>query len=270
MSILKNKTFSLCLVCLIILLLNVINIFPQENLQSIVLEDFELSSDGKPNRLWVAVPNRFGRKDNLESGESLEKLSWVESWPETYFGKDGVLNEGNETKQYKHCLALYLAFNRQGYNYVELYPVQEKDGKLYKTPIPFQGIVKQIDMWMWGANYQYDVEIVLIDYRGIEYRLPVGSLKHVGWKNYVIPIPNYISQTGQYILGDYQFALTKIVIWTNPKERVSGAYVYIDHIKYLTNIFDKRYDGYNLGQIDTVRNLWEKAPKAPSDQDLNN
>ena len=125
-------------------------------------------------------------------------------------------------------------------------------------------------MWIWGSNFFYEAEVVLIDFRGIEYRLPIGSLKHIGWKNFIVPIPNYIRQSGEYILGDYQFSLTKIVIWTTPKERVSGSYIYIDHIKYLSNIFQQKYDGYGLGDIDTVRNLWEKAPKAPSDQDLNN
>ncbi len=268
---LKNKFILFSLIFLIIILFNAVNIFSQErgqNLQSIVLDDFELNSDGKPKRQWVAIPNRFGRSNNLESGESLQRLSWIESWPETYFGKDGILNEGNQTKEYKHCLALYTAFNRQGYNSVELYPLEEVDGKLVKKPIPFNGIVKQLDMWLWGANYLYEVELVLMDYRGVEYRLPVGTLKHVGWKNFIVQIPNYISQTGKYILGDYQFSLVKIVIWTTPKERVSGTYVYIDHIKYLSNVFDNRYDGYDLGKIDTVRNLWEKAPKAPNEKDV--
>ncbi len=271
MLILKNRISCLLLICLIIIILDVNFIFPEnrtQNLQSIVLEDFELTTEGKPKRLWVAVPNKFGRKNSIESGESLQKLSWIESWPEAYFGKEGVLDEGNVKKEYKHCLALYLAFNRQGYNTIELYPLEEKDGKLVRSPIPFNGIVKQIDMWIWGANYLYDMEMVLRDYRGVEYRLPIGSIHHVGWKNFNIPIPTYVQQTGTYILGQYQFSLVKLVLWTTPKERVSGAYVYIDHIKYLTDIFDNRYDGYDLGKIDTVKNLWEKAPKAPDDKDV--
>ena len=48
-----------------------------ENLQSIVLEDFSLGQDGKPKRMWAAFPDRFGRKDNLEAGESLSEVSWI-------------------------------------------------------------------------------------------------------------------------------------------------------------------------------------------------
>jgi hypothetical protein len=255
----------------IICLFSTINIFTDEktkNLQSIVLEDFELAEGGQPKRIWVAVPSLFGREENKESGKSLEQVSWVEAWPEAYFGREGIFDDGNGPKPNKTSLSLKVQFNRQGYNYVELYPCVTKDGKLVTEPINFKGIVKQIDMWIWGANYNYDVEFVLMDYKGIEHRLPVGNIKHVGWKNFVVGIPGYIPQTGTYVLGQYQFSLVKIVVWTTPKEKVSGTYVYFDHIKYLSDIFQEKYDGYNLGDINTVKNLQEKAPKAPDDSQL--
>jgi hypothetical protein len=165
-------------------------------------------------------------------------------------------------------LALKTAFNRQGYNYVELYPLIEKDGKFVKRPIAFQGVVKQLDMWIWGANYAYEVEIVLQDFRGVEHRLPVGRIQHVGWKNFKVYIPSYIPQRGQYLLGEYQFSLVKIVIWTTPKEKVSGTYIYFDHIKYLSDIFEANYDGNDLGKMETVKNLWEKGTKAPEESEI--
>ena len=75
-------TFSIFV--MVFSLLNVSHLFSDDrtrNLQSIVLDDFELNAEGKPNRYWMAIPIRFGKKGNLESGESLQKLSWVESWP---------------------------------------------------------------------------------------------------------------------------------------------------------------------------------------------
>jgi hypothetical protein len=239
-----------------------------ENLQSLVLEDFELGQDGKAKRQWIAIPDRFGRKGNLESGDSLQQLSWINSWPEAYFGRDGKLTQGNDVKEYKTSLAVKIAFNRQGYNSVELFPLENKDGKLIKSPIPFIGIVKQMDLWIWGANYNYYIEAVFKDYKGVEHRLPVGSIQHVGWKNFILPIPNYIPQSGTYVLGQYQFSLVKLIIWTTPEEKVNGTYVYIDHIKYLSDIFDSKYDGYELGKTDAVNNLWEKAPKAPTEKEI--
>ncbi|MCK4799113.1 MAG: hypothetical protein KAT05_17205 [Spirochaetes bacterium] len=263
----KNQKLLTFTIFLIILFFTVSILCADErtkNLQSVVLEDFELK-DGKPKRSWIVVPNKFGRENNEDKGKSLQKLSWVQAWPDAYFGKDGVFDDGNEKKEYKNSLAVKMAFNRQGYNFVELYPVEEKEGKYLKKQIPFKGRVEQIDMWIWGANYNYNVEIVIMDYRGIEYRLEVGNIKHIGWKNFNITIPNYIPQSAAHIPSLKQFSLIKIVIWTTPKEKVSGAYVYFDHIKYLSDIFETNYDGYNLGNTETVKALWEKGPKAPDD-----
>ena len=69
-------------------------------------------------------------------------------------------------------------------------------------------------------------------------------------------------------MGDYQFSLVKLVLWTTPKEKVSGTYVYVDHIKYLSDIFATKFDGFDLGKKEAVKNLWEKAPKAPKDTEL--
>jgi len=268
-----TKIKSILTLILIISCINILSadqFFKTSNMQSVVLEDFELDESGKPKRYWVAVPNRFGKEGSKESGKSLQEVSWIESWPEAYFGRDGVFDDGNGPKTYKNCLAVKIQFNRQGYNSVELYPLEEKDGKYYKKPIPFVGKVSQIDLWIWGSNYNYEMEVVLMDYKGTEHRLPIGSIRHVGWKNFTVAIPGYIPQAGEYILGDYQFSLVKLVIWTNPSEKVSGTYVYIDHIKYLTDIFARKYDGYNLGDKETVKNLWEKAPKAPEDTEIVN
>lgn len=272
MFIRNNRLFLLLIILCFFFIINIGYINADErtkNLQSVVLEDFELGEGGNPNRSWIAIPNRFGREENLEAGKSLQKLTWIESWPEAYFGRDGKFDDGNGLKDYKNCLALWMAFNRQGYNLVELYPLEKKDdGKFHKSPIEFRGRVKQIDLWVWGANYDYDVELVLMDYRGIEFRLPVGKIKHIGWKNFVVPLPNYIPQSVSHIPSLKNLSLIKIVIWTNPKEKVTGAYVYIDHIKYLTDIFESKYDGYNLGEDETVNNLWEKGPKAPEESEL--
>ncbi len=267
----KNRIVMMFILILIFLLLNIGFLFSDEktmNLQSVVLEDFELNENGKPKKMWMAIPNRFGREGSLESGKSLQEVSWIESWPESYFGKNGEFDDGNGLKKYKTCLAVKLAFERQGYNSVELFPLEEKEGKYKTTNLPFRGRVRQLDMWVWGANYQYEMEIVIMDYRGVEWRLPVGSIHHIGWKNFTVYIPNYIPQSVSYIPSTKRFSLVKVVIWTTPREKVSGAYLYIDHIKYLTDIFESNYDGYNLGQDDTIKNLWDKGPKAPDETQL--
>lgn len=253
------------------------------NIQSLVLEDFELSQDGKPKRQWILIPDRFGREGNSDAGESLQTLRWVKAWPEAYFGKEvqgktnaeffyGPVDNEDNRKRYTDvsgtCLGMKLMFNRQGYNAVELYPLAEKDGKYVKQPLPFKGKVKQMDFWIWGANYDYFVEAVFVDFRNVEHRITVGSIKHVGWKNFVVTIPNYIPQSVTYIPSLKQLSLVKFVIWTNPEEKVSGAYIYMDHIKYLADVYSDLYDGYQLGTPDAIKTLWDKAPAPPKESDV--
>ena len=51
------------------------------------------------------------------------------------------------------------SFNRKGDNWFEVYPVQ--DGKPFE--IPFIGDVSTIDFWVWGANYLYFIDIIVIE-----------------------------------------------------------------------------------------------------------
>jgi hypothetical protein len=245
-----------------------------KNIQSLVLEDFEMSKEDpkKPKRYWKLVPDRFGRLNNRENGPSLQKLAWVKAWPEAYFGNEGEFFFGtaedanNPIAKTRYtdvsgtCLALEIKFNRQGYNSVELYPVEEYEKDKFRIkPIPFKGKVEQIDFWVWGANFDYFMEVVLIDYRGVEHRLNVGSIKHIGWKNFILQIPKSIPQRVEQIPSARVLSFVKFVIWTNPGEKVSGAHIYIDHIKYLTDVFEEIYDGYQLGNPKKIKEIWDNG-----------
>lgn len=269
MSINSQKLFAFLLIVIMMtaVLSNIYSDERTKNLQSVTLEDFELNN-GKPVRQWAIIPNRFGKEGNVDTGKSLQELSWVQAWPESYFGKEGVFDDGNTKREYKTSLATKISFNRQGYNFVELYPLAEKDGKLVKSPLPFKGIIQQMDMWIWCSNYNYNVYLVLSDYRGVEHRLYVGNLQHIGWKNFTVSMPSYIPQSVSYIPPTKSLSFVKLVIETTPKEKVSGAYVYIDHIKYLSDIFETKYDGYDLADPENVSKLWDEGPKGPNPDDV--
>lgn len=257
------------------------------NIQSIVLEDFELT-EGQPQRYWYVEPNRFGRQGSTDAGANLQQWRWVKAWPEAYFGNE-IADKGQgeffygpektETNIQRYtdvsgtCFGMYLTWERQGYNVAELYPVIKAEGadKYSKSLIPFRGKVREIDFWVWGSNFNYTMEIVLQDYRGVEHRLNVGSIKHIGWKNFKVTVPHTIPQTVPTIPSAKVFGLKKIVIWTNPNARVSGSYVYIDHIKYLADVFEEIYDGYQLGDVDQIKELWkeEGAVTGPTEEEVN-
>jgi hypothetical protein len=255
------------------------------NIQTIILEDFELV-DGQPKRMWVLIPDRFGREGNKEGGESLQKLSFVNAWPEAYFGsripgKDrGEFSYGpkgaNDDERSKYidvsgyCLAMWITFNRPGYNRVELYPLAKDGGGTWvKEPIQFVGKIQKVDMWIWGANFNYNMDMVIVDFRGSEHRLSVGNIKHIGWKNFIVNIPHTIPQSIDYVPSLKTLSLQKFIIWTDPTENVKGAYIYLDQIKYVTDVFTEIYDGYQLGDPDHTKKVWEKNKiEMPKDTDV--
>ena len=49
------------------------------------------------------------------------------------------------------------------------------------------------------ANYYYNLEAHLRDYRGIVHRVPLGSLHFMGWRNLSVNIPKHIPQTVRYL-----------------------------------------------------------------------
>ena len=72
-----------------------------------------------------------------------------------------------------------------------------------------------------------------------------------------ITMPNYIKQVSNYIQVDTTLSLTKIVITTHPEEIVSDFYIYLDHLKILTDIHDSRYDGFELTDKQRISEIWE-------------
>jgi hypothetical protein len=256
---------------------------PSASIQSLILEDFEMGADGKPVRMWTLMPDRFGKEGTLDTGKSLQEIKFVKSWPESYFGKEvpekkraeyfyGTIENDETKKRYTDvsgtCIGMKLGFTRQGYNHVDLVPLALINGKYETDYVPFRGKVKQMDFWVWGSNDNYYMEVVLMDHKGQEHRLDAGSIKHVGWKNFIVGIPNYIPQSTTYVSSIQTLRLVKFVIWSNPDARATNVYVYIDQVKYLTDVQNSMYDGYELGNPAKIKDLWDKGVEVPKDSDV--
>lgn len=141
----------------------------------------------------------------------------------------------------KRFLGIQAKFNRMGDNWFDIIPTV--DGKPYE--IPFKGQVARLDMWVWGSEYFYQMEILVRDAEGRVHTLPVGWLNFKGWKNMGVTIPSYIKQSTKYI-GTDGFTLVCFRIRTSPSERVDNFYFFLDEVQALTNVFVDSYDGYQL------------------------
>ena len=82
-------------------------------------------------------------------------------------------------------LGAKVAFDRKGDNWFEVYP-QDSEGNLHE--IPFVGTVTQMDFWVWGANYNYKLEVLVRDADGRVHVLKAGNLHFQGWRNIVINV----------------------------------------------------------------------------------
>ena len=216
-------------------------------------EDSAYFSDtGEPIK-WQVIGSKF-------SAENRPRLTYVmNEWPNDLFGTHP------ENPESLGVLGINGAFTRQGYNQIELIPGTGSGEDFKAKAIPLPGRVQMVDFWVWGANYDYYVELHFRDFRGIPYVLrPVrkeqkrepGSIKFVGWKNMYIEMPNYIKQAVSYKPSLATLNLTKIVFTTHPSEIVTDFYIYLDHLKVLTDMHESFYDGASLTDPQKIEEIW--------------
>lgn len=138
------------------------------------------------------------------------------------------------------------AFNRKGDNWFEVYPTV--DGQAFE--IPFVGTVSQMDFWVWGANYNYYLEVMVRDANGRVHVLQAGSLAFKGWRNIIVNIPGWIQQHSHLRSGPADMTFIGFRIRSDAEEYVDNFVVFFDQIKYTTNSLSFIYDGYELKDVD--------------------
>ncbi|TVR30785.1 MAG: flagellar filament outer layer protein FlaA [Spirochaetaceae bacterium] len=210
-------------------------------INSVVLDDFN-----DPSNLWMVRGSRFVNDDLLD-------WEWVRAWPE-------ALHRTEPEDVTLRSLGIRAGFNRIGYNYLEIIPAQEnEDGELVARTIPLPGTAQSIDMWVWGSNRDYYIDVQLRDHRGIVHTLRVGDINYRGWDNIFVDVPTWIPQQVSYVPQRRGLELVKIVLWTRPTERVNEFYVYLDELRVVTNLAEDYWDGEQLGDPDAVEQLWNEA-----------
>jgi hypothetical protein len=157
----------------------------------------------------------------------------------------------------KQSFGLNGQFQRQGYNWIDIYPVSKENPDGGAVEIPLQGFVRYLDVWAWGSNLKYKLEAYIRDYRGMIHRLDLGSLAFLGWKNLSVAVPAIFPMTDHALpIKKDSSTFVKFRLWTEPDERVNSFYLYLDQLKVLTDNFKTRFDGDELADDDTARELW--------------
>ena len=163
---------------------------------------------------------------------------------------DGMPNalrvmQSDSDKEYKF-LGVQFKFNRQGDNWVDIYPAKGSGDDAAPYEIPLKGVVQRFDLWVWGAGYAYNLEILVRDCNGRIHTLPVATLNYHGWRNLAVTVPTNIQQRSRYLSQLKYMSFVAFRIRTQPSENVDDFYVFFDEFKALTNTRTASYDGFEL------------------------
>jgi hypothetical protein len=218
------------------------------DLESRVLEAFNGDSD----YVWKLDASKFATKSD---DASYPQASYVDAWPIAAFGTN---RDGSQTIK---SLGIHGRFDRQGYNWIDVYPVRADDSGDNPEPveIPMPGRVRNLDMWVWGANLHLYIEAFVRDHAGVVHMLRMGDVSYTGWKNLRVNIPNHIRQSKRILPRLAGLTFVKFRVWTQPIEKVGNFYVYFKQFKVLTDMFESYYDGDDLGDPERVQELWANA-----------
>ncbi|MDR3336864.1 MAG: flagellar filament outer layer protein FlaA [Treponema sp.] len=251
----QNSFRAVCLVFMALVL--VASAFSDDStiqLESKILDSFD--QDEETPYQWNAMGSKFATKN--DDDDKYPKLSYVATWPSAVFGSN---REGKDLKS----LGIWAKFDRRGYNWLDIYPTggpdaqesgsAEEEGPV-PSEIPIPGRAQILDVWVWGSNMNLNLEAYVRDYRGMVYRLPMGSLNYTGWRNLRAAIPGTISQSKRQLPRYAGLTFVKFRIWTSPIERVDNFYVYFDQLKILTDTFETHYDGEELQYPERIKELW--------------
>lgn len=145
---------------------------------------------------------------------------------------------GESRQDSKQSLHIWTAFERKGYNWIDIFPKDDNRS--------FPGIVKSFDMWVWGANFLYNLELVLEDYRGYVHSLSMGDLQYFGWRNKNIVMPTTIPQEDPYAPRMKGLRFKKWRIYSTPNERVDRFDCFFDFFKIVTDNYREQYDGWEI------------------------
>ncbi|MDR2444666.1 MAG: flagellar filament outer layer protein FlaA [Spirochaetaceae bacterium] len=111
-------------------------------------------------------------------------------------------------------------------------------------PIPVEGIVKTISLWVAGRNYNHKLVLLLQDFYGRDFEIQMGRLNFQGWKNLTAVIPpqqelgmNGIVQQNYHYSNISGLKITGFRIDCDLMDTYGAYYVYLDDLRAVTDLF---------------------------------
>ena len=111
-------------------------------------------------------------------------------------------------------------------------------------PLPVEGTVKTISMWVCGRNQEHDMFVLVQDYFGRNYELYLGNLGFSGWKKLTCVVPpspdgeHGIVQSSAYYGNKPGLKILGFRVDCNPMQARGSYYVYLDDLRVVTDLYD--------------------------------
>ena len=208
------------------------------SIQTFVIEGFE-KKDAWEVKFSKFRCRNWGHKQKDKPDETKTWVNWVEATSDdSGFFPDGLPKE-LRGKQEKTIMGIKGCFDVKGYNWIVVEP---------KAPIFSRGITKAIDLWVWGSGYNYDLYIIIKNWRGFYYSLWMGNLRYYGWRNLRVEIPHYVSQYTNYVPRIKPLQIVRLKLVAAPSEKPDDFYAYFDYMQVQTDIYEERYNGDGLNK----------------------
>ena len=213
--------------------------------ETIVIDNFDTAD--QMDWTWKVQASRFATKKDDRNPIDYPVLQYFEGIP------NSLRPYHKDSDPAAKVLGVKVKYDRKGDNWFEIYPEynskKDDNGNSIKE-IPFIGTVTQIDFWVWGANYQYYIELLIRDADGRVHVIPAGNLRFSGWRNVVVNVPGYIRQHSNLRSGMTDMTFVGFRVRSDINEYVDDYVIYIDQLKYTTNTLSNIYDGYDLRNAD--------------------
>ena len=139
--------------------------------------------------------------------------------------------EGEDTQ----VLGVRVDFFRRGINSFNI---------MAGRPMPVEGTVKTVSMWVCGRNQSHDMYLLIQDYFGRNYEVYMGNLGFSGWKKLtavIMPSPDGehgIVQSSAYYGDRPGFKILGFRVDCNPIQAKGSYYLYLDDLRAVTDLYD--------------------------------
>lgn len=128
-------------------------------------------------------------------------------------------------------LGVKVIFFKRGYDQFSVLPLH---------PIPVEGIVKTLSVWVVGRNTNHVLSVLVRGIDGEVAKLPLGKLNFVGWKKLTVAIPPSVVQTNYHYSNHSGIEIEGFVIDTAPLEAYGTFYMYFDDLTAVTDLFNQQ------------------------------